>query len=99
MSILVTLLALATGGVVLYLALGVLIRFDGWDRLLHDHFAAMVGLPCAAALALLLVRFLRHTSGPAVFQGFGFKLEGAGGPIMMWIFCFLAIAAAIRLLW
>jgi hypothetical protein len=64
-----------------------------------EHFAATVGLPSAAIAALCLVLFLESASGPIEFEGLGFKFKGASGPIVLWVFCFLAITAAIRLLW
>ena len=63
------------------------------------HFAAVVGLPLAALLAAFVVVALRHTAGPMKFEGFGFKFEGGAGQVILWVICFLAIAAAIRLLW
>lgn len=63
------------------------------------HFAATVGLPSAALSALCIVVFLESSSGPIEFEGLGFKFKGASGPIVLWVLCFLAIAAAIKLLW
>ena len=63
------------------------------------HFAATVGLPSAAIAALCIVVFLESASGPIEFEGLGFRFKGASGPIVLWVFCFLAIAAAIKLLW
>lgn len=63
-----------------------------------NHFAATVGLP-SAALAALCVVFLESTTGRIEFEGLGFKFKGASGPIVLWVVCFLAIAAAIKLLW
>lgn len=63
------------------------------------HFSALVGLPCAALAALCIVMFLEHSLGAIEFEGAGFKFRGASGPIVLWIFCFLAIVTAIKLLW
>lgn len=68
-------------------------------RLALEHFAATIGLPSAALAALCLVVFLERTSGPIEFEGLGFKFRGASGPIVMWVFAFLAMTAAIRVLW
>jgi hypothetical protein len=65
----------------------------------REHFAATVGLPAAALVALCIVYFLEHTGGPIEFEGLGFKFRGASGPIVLWVLCFLAITAGIRLLW
>ncbi len=68
-------------------------------EIIKEHFAATVGLPMAALLSAFIVTGLRHTEGPIKFEGLGFKFEGASGQVVLWIFCFLSIAAAIRLLW
>lgn len=68
-------------------------------RLALNHFSATIGLPSAALAALCLVVFLEQTSGAIEFEGFGFKFKGASGPIVLWVFSFLAIAAAIKVLW
>lgn len=68
-------------------------------EIVRGHFAATVGLPMAALLAAFIVVGLRHTDGPMKFEGLGFKFEGASGQVILWVFCFLAIAGAIRLLW
>lgn len=64
-----------------------------------DHFPAAIGLPSGALAALFIVVFLENSSGPIEFEGLGFKFKGASGPIVLWVFCFLAIAGAIKLLW
>ena len=63
------------------------------------HFAAVMGLPAAAFLALCLVIFLEVKSGPIEFKGFGFEFRGASGEIILWIMTFLSIAVAIKMLW
>jgi hypothetical protein len=65
----------------------------------REHFAAVIGLPAAALGALCLVLVLEVKSGPIEFEGFGFKFRGASGEIILWVICFLATAAAIKLLW
>jgi hypothetical protein len=74
-------------------------QFDGWQKILEEHFAVIIGLPGAAAVSFVLVVFLRQTEGPIEFEGLGFKLKGAAGQILMWVICFLSIAAAIKWLW
>ena len=63
------------------------------------HFAAIVGLPTAAVFSAFLVVVLQQASGPVKFWGLGFKFEGTSGQVVLWIFCFLSVAAAIKLLW
>jgi hypothetical protein len=68
-------------------------------NLLRDRFPAVVGLPFAAALSLVLVIVLRSTSGPIEFEAFGLKFKGAAGPIIFWVITFLSVSAAIKMLW
>jgi hypothetical protein len=73
--------------------------FTHWEEVLRDHFASIMGLPGAAAVAFTIVVFLRQTEGPIEFEGLGFKFKGAAGQVILWIACFLAIAAAIKWTW
>jgi len=41
----------------------------------------------------------RTTEGQIKFDALGFHFEGASGPIVMWVICFLAITLAIKVLW
>jgi hypothetical protein len=68
-------------------------------KLTNDHYAALVGTPMSAVTAFCIVSLLKVTSGPIEFEAFGFKFRGASGPIVLWVFCFLSIAAAFHLLW
>ncbi len=70
-----------------------------WSKVEFGHFAATIGLPLSAVGAFVVCTLLRTAEGKIRFSAPGFKFEGASGPIVMWVFCFLAIAAAIRLLW
>ncbi len=73
---------------------------DAWiAAIAQDHFAATIGLPLAAIAALCICFLLKFTSGQIEFEAFGLKFRGASGPILLWIFCFLAIAEMIKLLW
>ena len=69
------------------------------DEIVKTHFAAIVGLPTAAVFSAFLVVALQQASGPVKFEGLGFKFEGTSGQVVLWIFCFLAVATAIKLLW
>jgi hypothetical protein len=53
----------------------------------------------AAAGAFTVVALFRTTEGKIKFEAFWLKFEGASGPIVMWILCFLAIVAGIKTLW
>jgi hypothetical protein len=63
------------------------------------NLQASVGLPVAGVFAFLVVALFRTTEGQIKFEALGLKFEGAAGPIIMWVFCFLAITISIRLLW
>jgi len=68
-------------------------------ELVRNNFPATIGLPMAALLAAFIVVGLRHSDGPMKFEGLGFKFEGSSGQVILWVFCFLSIASAIKLLW
>lgn len=77
--------------------------FRNSDWLLHEivekHYAAMIVLPSAGYAALCLVLFLDWRFQKMRFKALGFEFEGAAGPIVLWVLCFLACAIGIRLLW
>jgi hypothetical protein len=64
-----------------------------------QKFHVFFGLPAAAVFSLLLVSVLRQTAGPIEFKGLGFEFKGSSGQIVLWLVCFLGIAAAIKMLW
>jgi hypothetical protein len=82
-----------------YTLFAIAVGFRDWQKVLGDHFAAVIGLPGAATVAFAIVVFLRQTDGPIEFEGFGFKFSGAAGQVVLWVLCFLAIACAIKLVW
>lgn len=91
----VALFTIAFCGRVIYLAYAE----SYWKQVGSGHVAAMLGLPGAALAALALVLGLKAEAGPIKFKGLGFEFEGASGQVILWILCFLAITAAIKLLW
>ncbi|MGO8503224.1 hypothetical protein AB9F35_17230 [Rhizobium leguminosarum] len=75
-------------------------QFRGTEtQLVLDRFPAVIGLPFAAVFALFLVTFLRQTTGPIEAKLLGMEFKGPSGQVVMWLVCFLGIAAAIKLLW
>jgi hypothetical protein len=74
-------------------------RNSEWNRIIFEKFSVIIGLPCAAATAFLIIAMFRSTEGKIKFRGLGFSFEGASGPIVMWVLCFLAIASAMKMLW
>jgi hypothetical protein len=74
--------------------------YNAWEpRLITEHFAAVIGLPAAALAASCVILAFRQAEGPIEFEMLGLKLKGAAGPVVLWTLCFLAIAAAIKMLW
>jgi hypothetical protein len=75
-------------------------RFDPLlTELVARNFAAIVGLPFAFIAAFVVVALFRQGETPLQFEGFGLKLKGAAGEIVLWILCFVAISGMIALLW
>lgn len=75
-------------------------RADSWLLgIIQAHFAATVLLPIALLEAFCIVMLLKFVTGPIEFEALGLKLRGAAGPVILWIFCFLAIVTGIHLLW
>ena len=65
----------------------------------RSHPSAVLGLPTGALAALCIVLFLEFKTGPIEFEALGLKFRGAAGEIVLWVVCFLAIVAAIKILW
>jgi hypothetical protein len=92
--------------IVLACVVGILLVFviEQWNnqavrQIVMDHLRASVGLPIAGVFAFLVVALFRSTEGQIEFEILTVKFKGAAGPIIMWIFCFLSITLAIRVLW
>ena len=70
-------------------------------EMLKNHYAAIVGLPAAAAGAFVVI-ILGQQLGPGTLKiamGTAVDIEGPAGPVLLWVICFLAIAFAIRMIW
>ncbi|MFD8075840.1 hypothetical protein ACFV3E_24685 [Streptomyces sp. NPDC059718] len=74
---------------------------DPWImKIFEDHFAAVIGLPLIALLAFILVVLLEARFDKIEMEFFGVvRFKGASGPIILWGFCFLLMATAVKLLW
>jgi|GEM_PF-2766118 len=92
-------LAVPVATVVILAGLMSFVPIEVQIEVVRAHFAAIVGLPTAAMFSAFLVVVLQQTSGPVKFEGLGFRFEGTSGQVVLWVLCFLAIAAAIKLLW
>jgi hypothetical protein len=69
------------------------------QKLLIEHFVAIFGLPSATAAAFVVVTLFRQGEEPIRIKALGFEVQGAAGPIVLWVLCFLAICGGIKLLW
>jgi hypothetical protein len=73
---------------------------EPWQTdMMKEHYAALVGLPWAGAASFILVTLFRQVAGPIKIKGWGLEIEGAGGPVLLWIACFLAISIALWMVW
>jgi hypothetical protein len=64
------------------------------------HFLVVVGLPLAALASIFVVLLFRVVAGGQISVSLlGLKFEGASGPVIMWVICFLAIVLAFYMLW
>ena len=82
----------------------VALLYAGWDhpnvrQFTMEQFRVIVGLPTAGLFAFLVVAIFQVQAGNIVIKMFGVEFSGAGGPVIMWIFAFLAIATMIGTLW
>jgi len=67
-------------------------------KLIEEHAAAVIGLPLSAVAAFVLVFLLRVGGKSIEIEGLSFKFRGAAGPVVLWIFCFLAMVSGIKIL-
>jgi hypothetical protein len=86
------------------LVLGLIFIIRSWDdNGVRDvelrHFGAVIGLPVAALGAFVLIALFRTVEGQIKGKLWKFEFEGAAGPIIMWIFCFLAMVVALKVMW
>ena len=64
-----------------------------------DHYAVFLTLPCAGFAALLLVVIFDEAYGNIKFSIWELNFEGASGPLILWIICYLSIVLSVKLLW
>jgi hypothetical protein len=71
-----------------------------FEGILREHFAGIVGLLMSTMTALVVVIIFRVSAGPIEFDTpLGFKFKGASGPVVLWVFTFLACVAGAASLW
>lgn len=67
-------------------------------QLVESDPRLVLGVPWAGGASLVVILILRSSFGIAEFKMFGVEFKGASGPTVMWVFCFLAYALAMRVL-
>lgn len=90
--------------VITAVALGILIsgasRDPDFYAVAVRHFPAVVGLPFAAIASLFIVTACRVVVGDKLnFKILSLEFSGAGGPVALWVLCFLSITLAINVTW
>jgi hypothetical protein len=97
-NIIIAIVALvATASVILALWIN---RFDPVvTDLVVKNFAAIIGLPFAFIASFIVVALFRQGDVPMEFKGLGLEFKGASGEVILWLFCFMAISGAIKVLW
>lgn len=97
-NIIIAVVALAaTAGLVVALWIN---RFDPVvSDLVVKNFTVIIGLPFAFIASFIVVALFRQGDAPMEFKGLGVDFKGASGEVILWLFCFLAISGAIKMLW
>ena len=74
---------------------------DSWFlEMVRGHPSATLGIAISAVSAFCIVAVLNVLSrDPIVIRFIGFELQGAAGPVVLWVVCFLAMVAGTELLW
>jgi hypothetical protein len=85
--------------IIAYVILGFVFQDQEWIRIAKDHTVATLGIPLAGSAALFLILILKIISGTIEFEIASIKFKGAASQIVLWVFSFLSIIVAIRLLW
>jgi hypothetical protein len=88
------------GTISFYLIIKMSQRRSDFYAIAVRHFLVVVGLPMAALAAMFVVLLFRVVTGGNISVSvLGLKFEGAAGPVIMWVICFLAIVLAFDRLW
>lgn len=83
-----------------FMAFSILIQQESWVmEQIRANFAGTIGVAFAAIAALFIVLLLQYSVGHIRLKGMGFEFEGASAPTVLWLFCFLAIVAGMKVLW
>lgn len=98
---LVVLIGLTIGGSILLFIISYVLITDTtlFREIMQKHVQAVVGIPMAAASAFVVVFILESRAGTIEFELLKVKFRGASGPVVLWVFTFLAFVIGIWLLW
>ncbi len=68
-------------------------------HILHENWMVIYGLPTAGAITFSVV-FILFTGeeGLVQFKVFGLEFSGPGGPVVLWVFSFLSVVFALKIL-
>lgn len=95
--------AMFTGFFFLFLVFNTLfeVTTSNWLlKMVNEHPAGTIGIAMSAITAFCAVAILEFTTGaPIKVEFLSFKFDGASGPVLFWILCFLAMVFAHHLLW
>lgn len=71
-----------------------------WLPIFQQRFLAVVGIPTCVFTSIGVVEFFKGFHGPVKFRvSGGIEFDGATGPVILWIFCFIATASMMKVLW
>lgn len=88
----------------LILLLGLALAYFGLsDRTIRPGVLSTLtrayALVAAAVGSFTVVAILKQAyGGPLTFKGLGFEFQGASGPVIMWLICYLGIVASFRMM-
>lgn len=72
----------------------------GWrNEIAKSHPVVIAGIPIAGCSSFVVIAFYGAVAGPIKLNLWGLQIEGAGGPVLLWILCVLALALAAKMTW
>jgi hypothetical protein len=76
------------------------LKEDDWrSEVVRNHPATALGIPVAGCSSFIVITFYGAVAGPIKINLWGLQIEGAGGPVLLWVICVLALALAGRVTW
>lgn len=93
--------AIVTSLVVLAITiLPAFVKKDDWrSAIVRSHPTTALGIPVAGCSSFVVITFFGAVAGPIKINLWGLQIEGAGGPVLLWILCLLALSLAARMTW